>query len=168
MKYNVRRNKKIIDCKTKKAIAKQVYEIAEPICTDEGIELVHVEYQVNPERSVLAIYIDKEGGVNLHDCTLISRQLTDILDIKMDLKEEYNLEVSSPGPARPISKETDFEKFAGNYIEIITTARDKKIQGLLKGIFEGMVNLIVNGEKVLVPFETIDEARLNNFHKGDL
>jgi len=150
---------------------KQVVKLAEPVCSAEGIELIHVEYKNQSGNITLCIYIDKEEGINIEDCALISKQLGNLFDIVLNLDQSYNLEVSSPGSRRPISKESDFQKFAGNSITLYTSCSDagkKKIKGILEGISEGIVGVIVGGEQVRIPFETIYGARLNNFRKGDL
>ena len=168
---NKAKNRKKYNAEIKTSdIIKQVEKLAEPVCLAENIELVHIEYK-KTDNKTLCIYIDKEKGINIEDCVLISRQIGNLLDINLDLDQSYNLEVSSPGSRRPISKQADFKKFAGNSITLYTSyanAGKKKIKGILKGISDGIVNVTVSGEPVRIPFETIHGARLNNFRKGDL
>jgi ribosome maturation factor RimP len=75
--------------------------LAEPICRDEGLELVYVQYRRESNGRVLRLFIDKTGGVSLDDCTRVSRQLNDILDVNLEDIGPYHLEVSSPGADRP-------------------------------------------------------------------
>ncbi|MBW1650160.1 MAG: ribosome maturation factor RimP [Deltaproteobacteria bacterium] len=171
MKYKVKKRKRNNAGLKTFELAKQVIELAEPVCIAEGMELIHVEYKNQSGNKTLCVYIDKEEGVNIEDCVLISRQLGNLFDINLNLDQSYNLEVSSPGSRRPISKESDFQKFAGNSITLYTScsnAGKKKIKGILEGISEGIVNIIVSGEQVRIPFETIYGARFDNFRKGDL
>jgi len=171
MKYKVKKRKKQNTGLKTSELVKQIAEFAEPVCLAEGVELVYIEYKNQSDKKTLCIYIDKEEGVNIEDCILISRQLGNLLDINLNLDQSYNMEVSSPGSRRPISKESDFQKFAGNSITLYTScsnAGKKKIKGILEGISEGIVNVVVSGEQVRIPFETIYGARLNNFSKGDL
>ena len=74
-----------------------VNTLAEPLCKNEGMELVHVEYQREAAGWVLRLYIDQPGGVRLEDCSRVSRQLGDLLDVTVENIGPYNLEVSSPG-----------------------------------------------------------------------
>ncbi len=171
MKYKVKKRKQQKAEHKTSEIVKQVADIAEPVCLAEGMELIYVEYKNQSGNRKLCIYIDKEEGVNIEDCALISKQLGNLLDINLNLDQSYNLEVSSPGSRRPISKESDFQKFAGNSTTLYTScsnAGKKKIKGIIEGISEGIVSVIVSGEHVRIPFETIYGARLNNFSKGDL
>jgi len=141
-----------------------IRQIAEPLCESEGIELVHLEYQREPGGRVLRLYIDKPGGITLDDCTHISRQLSDLLDVCTTMPETgYSLEVSSPGINRPLGKEIDFERFKGNTVKIRTAnpiEGQKKFHGLLQGISEGMVCIKVNEKNIIVPFQEITKARL--------
>ncbi len=143
----------------------QARNLAEPLCESEGLELVHVEFRSETGGKVLRLYIDKPGGVTLKDCTDISRQIGDLLDVYCNNHGSYNLEVSSPGPNRPLGKIRDFERFKGSIARIrISRPIDgqKNFKGILAGISEGMVNLLVNDKTVAIPFHEIIKARLVN------
>jgi ribosome maturation factor RimP len=146
-------------------IIPRVYELIDPICEAEGMELVCVEYQREPQGRILRLYIDRPEGVNLDDCTAISRQAGDLLDVAIESIGPYNLEVSSPGPNRPLGRERDFEKFCGNrvWIKISHPVNGKKqFKGTLHRVSEGVVELTLNNETVSVPFKNIIRARLLN------
>lgn len=149
------------------AIAGRVTELAEPLCTSEGLELVHVEFQREPGGRILRLYIDKPQGVVLDDCANLSRQISDLLDVHFEDIGRYSLEVTSPGSNRPLSKKQDFEKFKGNEIKI-KTARpidgQKKFNGVLMGISAERVNLSIGERKISIPFQDITKARLVNFN----
>ena len=150
-------------------IISQVYDLAGSLCDVEGIELVHVEYQREPGGRILRVYIDKPGGVTLGDCAKISRQLSDLVDIYIDTTDAYNLEVSSPGPDRPLGRKYDFKRFRGNVVKIKTlkpVEGQKNFTGILLGEAEGMVKLLVNQKTVAIPFHDIAKARLVNY-QGD-
>ena len=87
----------------KKKIVEQVSELALPICEACGVELVDVEY-VRERDWYLRVYIDKEGGIDIDDCTAVSGDLEKVLDEKDVIKEQYYLEVSSPGIDRPLKR----------------------------------------------------------------
>ncbi len=143
------------------------WDIGGPLCTAEGIELVHVEFQREPGGRVLRAYIDRPGGVSLDDCSGISRQLSDILDIKMDTDLPYTLEVSSPGLDRPISKKEDFNRFAGETARIRTAQPingQKNFKGTLVGMFDDCVHLQLEKETVVILYEDIMKARLVNYN----
>ncbi len=151
----------------KEKMIKRVTDIAEPLCESEGLELVAVEFQLEASGRVLRLYIDKPGGISLHDCTLINRQLGDLLDVydDSDLKNSgaYNLEVSSPGQNRPLSKMSDFERFKGKKAQIKTAVEmegRKKFEGILSGVSKDCVNLLTEEKIFKIPFQKITKANL--------
>ncbi len=143
--------------------------LAEPLCAAEGMELIHVEYQREPVGWVLRAYISKPGGITIADCTMISNQLKDILEIKLDADIPYMLEVSSPGPDRPLSKKDDYMRFAGQAAKI-RTRRDlggqKNFNGVLLGILDDYILHMLDTESVAIPYQEITKARLVNYN-GD-
>ncbi len=143
-----------------------VWELAEPICNVDGMELVHVEYQREVGGRILRLYVDKPGGITLGDCSLISSQLGDILDLKLETEDSYTLEISSPGIDRPVSKLSDFEKFKGHLakIKIVRPINgQKKFKGILSGIIASIVQLKTEQDTVSIPYQDIIKARLVNY-----
>ena len=121
---------------SKKEIYEQkTEEILLPIVEKNGFELWDVEYVKEGDNWYLRAYIDKPGGINVDDCEVVSRELSDILDEKDYIDEAYILEVSSPGLGRPLKKEKDFERSLGEEVEIRTYRmidRQKEFTGILK------------------------------------
>ncbi|MBU1168270.1 MAG: ribosome maturation factor RimP [Proteobacteria bacterium] len=138
--------------------------MAATLCSEEGLELVHVEFVSESHHYFLRVYIDKPDGVTMADCTAISKQLGDILDVNLDLDVEYRLEVSSPGIYRPLFKKKDYLRFKGNVVEIRTVSKimdKKKFTGILEGISEkDSVTLSVDGNTVEIDYSSIKSARL--------
>ncbi|MGD8291020.1 MAG: ribosome maturation factor RimP [Desulfobacterales bacterium] len=147
-----------------KDIVDKVIALAKPVCESEGMELIHVEFQRESAGRILRLYIDKPHGINLDDCVVISRQMGDVLDVNLDDIGPFNLEVTSPGPARPLSTVADFKKFKGNRIKIKTNRSingQKNFKGILLGISDGRVNL-QRGEQVFkIPNQYIRKAHLD-------
>jgi ribosome maturation factor RimP len=147
----------------KSDIVPLVRDLAEPVCESEGMELIHVEYGSERGGKTLRIYIDKPGGITLGDCAIISHQLGDILDVNLEGAGSYSLEVSSPGPERPLSKVADFERFEGRMIRIKTfrpIEGQKRFKGILSGISKGVVTLFIENKTVAIPYQDIARARL--------
>lgn len=97
------------------------------ICESEGLELVHVDYQRHGRGYLLRVDIDKEGGVNIDDCSLISQQVSTWLDVEDPIPAEYELQVSSPGLDRRFYSNADYTKFIGRLVRVKTS---KAIRGL--------------------------------------
>ncbi len=89
-----------------------------PLMEEHKFELVDVEYVKEGGSWYLRAYIDKEGGISVDDCEVISRILSDWLDQEDFIQDSYILEVSSPGLGRPLKKEKDFARSIGKDVEI--------------------------------------------------
>jgi ribosome maturation factor RimP len=125
----------------------KIWELTEAILTAEGMELVEAECLRMPSRWLIRIYMDKEGGVTLADCSEISHQLGDVLDVHDVPPGPYTLEVSSPGLDRPLVRDKDFLKYQGAAVDIRLrekVAGVKHFKGKLVEFLE------VDGQKLLV------------------
>ena len=129
-----------------------------------GMELVHLEFRREGMGLVLRLYIDKDGGVTLDDCALISRQVSTRLDVDDPIQGRYTLEVSSPGMDRPLSRDRDFERFAGHRVRLTThdpIDGQKNFIGRLGGLEAGAVRLLLeDGRTVTIPRDRIAKTRL--------
>ena len=99
----------------------------EKIVSSEGLELVHIEYKKQGRGYLLRVDIDKEGGVTMEDCQLVSQQVSTYLDVDDVVPGEFELQVSSPGLDRKFYKESDYQKFIGRLVRVKTS---KAIRGL--------------------------------------
>jgi len=133
-------------------VEKLVEEIVKPITDDENIELVDVEFKKEGPIRYLRVFIDKEGGISLDDCQLVSKQISAKLDELDSIEESYFLEVSSPGLDRPLKKESDFIKYEGKIVELKLykpIEGSKRIEGELIGLFDGKISIKLEDDKVL-------------------
>lgn len=149
--------------KKDKALIKQIEALANPLCESEGLELVHVEYQRESSGRILRLYIDRPQKVTLDDCIHVSRQLGDLLDVYLDDIGPYHLEVTSPGPRRPLSKLRDYERFKGCRVKIKTVQPvdgQKNFSGVISTVTAEQINLSSNEETVAIAFDNISRARL--------
>lgn len=149
--------------KDKEKILNRIRGIAESVCESEGIELVHLEYQRESGGTMLRLYIDKPGGVTLDNCTGISRQLNDLLDVHADELPPYTLEVSSPGLDRPLVKKEDYVKYSGKSAKIRTKVPlngQKNFSGTIAGVNGENVKLKIENKTVSIPIGEIIKGRL--------
>ncbi|HKQ24339.1 MAG TPA: ribosome maturation factor RimP [Burkholderiales bacterium] len=124
-----------------------------------GYELVDVEL-ANHGR-LMRIFIDKVGGVNVDDCAAVSNHLARLFTVE---NVEYDrLEVSSPGLDRRLKRSKDFERFAGERVQVklrIPIEGRKRLAGVLKNVREDGFQLDVDGDLLTISFADIDKARL--------
>ncbi len=114
---------------------KRTEELALPLVEENNFELVDVEYVKEGSNWYLRLYIDKPGGINIDDCEVISRALSDKLDEEDYIEDAYILEVSSPGLGRPLKKDKDFARNIGNEVELKlfkAVDKQKEFTGILK------------------------------------
>ncbi len=144
-----------------------IRKIVEPLCESEKIEFVHAERVSDRGRTIIRIYLDKEGGITIDDCVNMNRQFGDILDVNLEDIGKYNLEVSSPGPRRPLIKISDFERFKGSQVNVEITEPlngRKKFKGLLEGIEGDNIVLNIDQQTVKIEYDKISKARLSASH----
>ncbi|MBA4397053.1 MAG: ribosome maturation factor RimP [Syntrophus sp. (in: bacteria)] len=143
----------------------KIWELAEAILTAEGMELVEAECLKMPSRWLIRIFIDREGGVTIHDCSEISHQLGDVLNVHDVPPGPYTLEVSSPGLDRPLVRDKDFLKYRGSTVNIRLRekfAGSKHFKGELIDFIEddGQQFLIVDvsGTSYRIPRQMVAKA----------
>ncbi len=93
-------------------------KLLEPILAANHFELYDVEYVKEGGNYFLRAYIDKENGITVDDCEIVSRSLSDLLDKNDFIPDSYILEVSSPGLGRQLKRDKHFEKSIGEEVEI--------------------------------------------------
>ena len=134
-------------------------ELLAPIAEVNQVEIYDVEYVKEGSNWYLRAYIDKDGGIAVDDCEVISRILSDWLDKTDFIEDSYILEVSSPGLGRPLKKEKDFARSIGKEVDIrLYRARDKQ---------KDFTGILTEYDKDSVTIETEDETRLT-FERADI
>lgn len=134
-------------------------QLIQPLIDANNFELVDVEYVKEGSNWYLRVYIDKEGGITVDDCELISRSFNDILDREDYIDDEYIFEVSSPGLMRPLKKEKDYARSIGKLIDIKLykpIEKCKEFTGVLKSYDSSTVTI------------TLDDGNEMTFEKSNL
>ena len=127
-------------------------------------EIAVVEFVKEGQNYYLRVYLDKEGGITINDCELFSKAAEKILDEKDPIEQAYIFEVSSPGLDRPLKKDSDFEKYKGEIIDIKLYKPfngSKEYQGELKGLIDKNIVIIDdNGEEISFERKSVASVRL--------
>lgn len=134
-------------------------ELVQPLVDKNKFELVDVEYVKEAGTNYLRVYIDKEGGITIDDCEIISRALSDLLDEKDYIDEAYILEVSSPGLGRPLKKDKDFARSIGEEVDVKLfkpIEKQKEFSGILESYNDTEVTI------------RLDEDTVMNFNRKDI
>ena len=135
-----------------------VLKLVETTVSGLGYELVDFE---RSGRGLLRVFIDKPDGILVDDCQAVSNQLTRLFLVE---NVDYDrLEVSSPGLGRPLKKEADFVRFAGQKAQLklrMPLAGRKNFVGVIGEINDGVLQLDVDGSPVAIELSNLDKARL--------
>ena len=122
----------------------RIARIVEPAIADLGYELVRVKISGQNGMTVQVMAERPDGTMRVEDCEAISRAISPVLDVEDPIAREYNLEVSSPGIDRPLTRAKDFDRWAGHEARIeLAVAKDgrKRFRGILLGVRDGMAGV---------------------------
>ena len=125
---------------------------------DLGYGMYHMEYVHEDGMNILRFYIEHENGIALADCETVSRRISDILDEKDPISEDYNLEVSSPGVFRTLFTKAHMEAAVGEKVQIKTKKPvdgSKKFIGVLKEVQGGGLLVEKDKKSLEVTFENL-------------
>jgi ribosome maturation factor RimP len=152
-------------CRSKKMAARTevLQKIVEPVVKALGFQLWGIEYLGQGRHTLLRIFIDKEGGINIEDCAEASRHISSILDVEDPISSEYTLEVSSPGLDRILFTQEQLQAHIGDVIKVRLTesfAGRRNFSGQLKNIVDDEIVLIVGEEEFTIPYELIEKANV--------
>lgn len=140
-----------------------LWELFEPVISGMGFELIEIEHFPNPKHGVLRLYIDKEDGVDIDDCSAVSKQISALIDVEDPVSGQFNLEISSPGLDRPLRRLKDFKRFAGSVVKLKTAMPldgQRNFKGRLLEASEQTVVIETDDEEISLPMTAIDKARI--------
>jgi ribosome maturation factor RimP len=156
-----------------------LWRLIEPPIEGAGLELVELEWNREAEGWVLRAYIDYPEGpripgapncdgpfpmhVGHEDCERVSREISTLLDVSEAIRHAYRLEVSSPGIDRPLRRERDFARFAGQQAKIRTSDPvdgRRNFSGVLLGVQDGNARIECDGKSYQLPLTLVVRANL--------
>jgi ribosome maturation factor RimP len=141
----------------------QLNSLLEPAVIALGYQLWGTEFRASRGRSMLRVYIDSPNGITVDDCAAVSHQVSGILDVEDPISGEYVLEVSSPGMDRPLFTAEQYLQYIGWIVEVrlrYPFEGRKRFKGILSGIEDQDVMVVVDAHEFLLPIEQIDRAHL--------
>ena len=128
-----------------------------------GYELVDIEVRLGSGSGLVRVFIDKPDGIDLEDCEKVSLAVSALLDVEDPVPGNYNLEVSSPGLDRKLTKPAHFQRFAGETVKVqmrFPIEGRRRFRGTLVSSDDENIVVEVDGESHSLPLKTIDTARL--------
>lgn len=150
----------------KSGIEQQIIDALEPTAAERGIDVVDVEVVGATKAPCVRVRIDHADEsaptITLDEVTEETEWISAALDELDPIPSSFTLEVSSPGMARPLRKERDFVRFAGETVQLSLVPGEgrRRYTGTLLGIEDGVVALEVDGERVELPFDDIRKCTI--------
>jgi ribosome maturation factor RimP len=148
-------------------LPEQVEQQIQRIVESEGLELVHIDYHRQGRSFLLRVDIDKEGGVNIDDCQMVSTQISTWLAVEDPIPGEFELQVSSPGLDRKFYQTSDYQKFIGRLVRVKTSKAIRGLHVIVGRLKEFDGTTVVVTDEVMkkdpdytIPLADIKETRL--------
>lgn len=141
----------------------ELVKLLEPSIERLGYELSDLEVKLGGKHGVLRVFIDKPDGIGLSDCEKVSLAVSALLDVEDPLPGHYDLEVSSPGLDRKLTKIEHFQRFEGETVKVqmrFPIEGRRRFRGKLVSSDEENIVVDVDGVSHTLPVATIDTARL--------
>lgn len=142
----------------KKILKEKIWPMAENAARELGYEIVDIEYKVGSKHDLLSIYIYKKEGIDLEDCSNMTRKIDKEIEYLDLINKPYYLEISSPGLDRPIKTRDDYRRNLDNLVEakLYAPLEGKKIyEGSLKDYDGEFVYLENDGNIIKLPIKSI-------------
>lgn len=128
-----------------------------------GFELWGLESSRTRSEFQIRIFIDQPKGIKIEDCELVWRQINDVLRVDGSLREDFSLEVSSPGINRKFYYSQQYKRFVGSLVQIrLKNIIDgsRNIKAIIKDATNDTLYLVSEGDDIKISFDNIDKAQL--------
>lgn len=138
-----------------------IQEMIEPVLDEHGLELVELQLRKEGSGLVLRIIIYRDGGINIEDCTVVSREVGYLLEVNDPLSKAYTLEVSSPGLDRLLKTARDFERIIGKkiFVQYEEECDSCSLTGMVEDVVEQNILILKTAKKeVNIPLVDIIRA----------
>ena len=151
------------DLIAKTAIDRRLAEIVTPAIEGLGFELVRIRLMGGKTKTLQIMADRPEGGIVVDDCARISTAVSAVLDVEDPIEDAYNLEVSSPGIDRPLTRLKDFDLWEGFEARLETTELidgRRRFKGLLRGTEGDEVLVEIEALTIGLQFDWLSDAKL--------
>ena len=140
-------------------------KIISSVCISAGYELVEIDIARSKSGDKLIVYIDNLGKITIDDCVKVNNLIEQKTEIDSFFSNNYTLEVSSPGPKRPLKKIEDFYRYKGRKIKIVSSSFYENKKNIFVGEIEDIENNFIkindSGKLYEINFSDIEKANLN-------
>jgi ribosome maturation factor RimP len=141
----------------------QLEPIITPVVEAAGYRLVRLRLMGGKRKTLQVMAEREDGSMNVDDCIALSHALSEFLEREDPVEGDYELEISSPGIDRPLTRLTDFARWSGHEAKIELVAPQdgrKRLRAVLLGLDGNDVVVDAAGQRLKFPFRAIAEAKL--------
>jgi ribosome maturation factor RimP len=150
------------------AAASHLEPVFEPVIEKAGFKLVRLRMMGGASKTLQVMAERPDGSMDVEGCTQLSHALLDFIEAENPIEGEYEIEVSSPGIDRPLTRLSDFTRWKGHEakielnapLAIANGASRKRFRGTLEGLDGNDVVIATQGARIQFPFRSILEAKL--------
>ena len=135
----------------------------EPVIEKAGFKLVRLRIMGGASRTLQVMAERPDGSMDVEGCATLSRALLDFIEAEDPIEGDYEIEVSSPGIDRPLTRLMDFSRWSGHEAKIeLTLPIDgrKRFRGTLLGLDGSDVMIRVDNSEIKFPFRAVANAKL--------
>src|SRR5258707_9915873 len=143
--------------------ASHLEPVFEPVIEKAGFKLVRLRVMGGASKTLQVMAERPDGSMDVEGCSTLSHVLLDFIEAEDPIEGEYELEVSSPGIDRPLTRLMDFARWVGHEAKIelhVPIDGRKRFRGLLLGLDGQDVTIESGGQRFALPFRQISEAKL--------
>lgn len=133
--------------------------LVEPVVGESGVDLVDLEVKGPPNRRVVRVVADVDGGLDIDRISTISQQVSAVLEDADAIPGAYTLEVSSPGVDRPLTTGRDFARQLGRDVRLVREGADDLV-GTLLGVTDDTVTVDIDGDEQTIAIADVDHGRV--------
>ena len=144
-------------------IEESLFQTLNEIVEKEGIRVINISINGASKSPNIQIIIDSNDGVNLENCSFVSKITSDLIRINNYFTDAYNLEVSSPGVNRQLFSIDDFKLYLGSLVKIKLKKQvnnQKNFLGKIKSLKNGIIIISTDNEDVEIDFKNIKKANI--------
>ena len=144
-------------------IKESLFQALNEVVEGENMRILNISISGMSKSPNIQIIIDSSNGVNLDDCSFVSKVTTDLINLNGYFSNDYNLEVSSPGINRELFTIDDYVLYMGSIVKIKLKKQlnnKKNFLGKIKNIDNGVIIIKVDHEDIEIEFDNIKKANI--------
>ena len=147
--------------------ASHLEPVFEPVLEQAGFRLVRLRIMGGASKTLQIMAERADGSMDVQGCTELSHVLLDFIEAENPIEGDFEIEVSSPGIDRPLTRMSDFTRWKGHEAKIELTAPlptptgdRKRFRGQLEGLDGNDVVMTSQNQRIQFPFRSVHEAKL--------